>query len=270
MACSWFLVSGSSSLIIKRREAKNKERGARNQEQVTILLSIVLLALAPQRPGVEVDTSLVARAATDLLASRYPDVAHRLSVRVIRASGDIASEAEMRLVLVDTKTLPRAHVRINLEQKQDAGTWERAGHAMLYVSHFDSVAVALRSLQPDDAITRSELQFAWMDVTNFRGAPLTSARFSEMESEGPLFSDRFLRSDRALREGDIRPAYAIETGQSVSMTYSRQNFTLTLLTKARTTGFTGDFVKLFSTSTNKTYRARITAPGQAIWIETLD
>ena len=264
------MLTRDQGLENRDQRSGTRDQGLDTRDRVIILLSIVLLALAPQRPGHDVDTSLVAEAATDLLASRYPDVAHRLSVRVIRASGDIASNAEMRLVLTDTNTLPRAHVRITLEQKLKAGTWERAGHAMLYVSYFDSVAVALRSLQPDEPITRSDLQFAWMEVTKFRGTPLTSDRFSELESEGPLYSDRFLRPDRALRESDIRAAYAVETGQSVSMTYIRQNFSLALLTKARTKGFSGDFVKLFSSSTNKTYRARITAPGQAIWIETLD
>ena len=231
----------------------------------TLLILLLALPRVDHDPGVR-----IAEAATTLLASRYPDVAHRLSVRVIRASGSIDAESPVRLSWAEALEIPKGYVQAQVEQQVGTEQWEMAGRATLYISHFDSVAVSLKSFGPDEPVQPSDFQFAWIETTKFRGRPLTTAQFAIMETQGSMFTDRFLRPDRALRVSDLRPAYAAETGQSVTMAYSRAGISLTLLTKARRPGFEGDVIKLFSSVTNKTYRARLTAPGEAEWIETLN
>ena len=53
------------------------------------------------------------------------------------------------------------------------------------------------------------------------------------------------------------------------MRFERSGLHLNLTCKARETGHVDDEIRLYSTDTGKTYRARLTAPGAATWIETL-
>ena len=58
-------------------------------------------------------------------------------------------------------------------------------------------------------------------------------------------------------------------GDPVLMAYARGIITLKLNCKAREPGAVGDEIRLYAPNTDTTYRARLTAPGQAEWIETL-
>ena len=53
------------------------------------------------------------------------------------------------------------------------------------------------------------------------------------------------------------------------MRFERSGLHLNLTCKARETGHVDDEIRLYSADTGKTYRARLTAPGAATWIETL-
>jgi flagella basal body P-ring formation protein FlgA len=236
------------------------------------LLTILLLAPAPLFSAEDPGHAEIAEAAMDLLAERFPDAAHRLEVRVIRTGGDIRPDNSLRVVWPADAGLPQAHTQVKIEQSEPTSgdRWSETGWALLYVAHFDSVALTNRSLKRDEPVTEPDIQFAWLETTRFNGAPLTPRRYAELARQGEVFAHLHLNANRALRSDDLRTAYAVETGGSVTMSYRRASIELELICKARLPGYTGDIVKLFSSASNKTYRARITGPGTAEWLETLD
>ena len=239
------------------------------------LIAILLLAPAPrlhEGPGPPRVSTLQLRileAATLNLEERFPDDASRLEVRLLRTGGRLVAELPVRLKLPDTAALPRAHVQAKVHQI-DGGVWQEKGWAMLYISHFDSVAVTTRKLKEDEQLTPADFRFAWIETTKFRGEPLTPENLRRLFRQGSTFADQFLKEERTLREGDVRNALDVTLGQSVTMTYRRDQFVLSFTCKARMPGFTGDEIKLFAPATNKTYRVRITGPGKAEWLETLE
>ena len=86
---------------------------------------------------------------------------------------------------------------------------------------------------------------------------------------GPLFATRHLREGRTLRRGDLRAAFTADIGDAVTMRYRRGGLALDLRGQAREAGHVGDAIRLHVPDTNTTYRARLTAAGEADWIETL-
>ncbi len=141
---------------------------------------------------------------------------------------------------------------------------------MLYVSHYDSVGVITRRLEEDEPVSREDTRFTRIETTRFRGEPLTPEILRQLQANGKLFANRFLKAERTLRITDLRNALDVALGESVIMTYRRNAFALEFTCKARMQGFVGDEIKLFAPATNKTYRARISGPGRARWLETLD
>ncbi len=141
---------------------------------------------------------------------------------------------------------------------------------MLYVAHYDSVGVIMRRLEEDEPVMPAEIRFVRIETTRFHGEPLTPQILSQLQAQGELFANRFLKAERTLRADDIRNALDVALGQSVIMTYRRDAFVLEFTCKARMQGFIGDEIKLFAPATNKTYRARISGPGRAQWLETLE
>ncbi len=115
-----------------------------------------------------------------------------------------------------------------------------------------------------------DFRFAWLETTRFRGEPLTPDGVRRLFEKGDTFAHRHLNEERTLKEGDVRNALDVKLGQSVNMTYRRDQFVLEFTCKARMQGFTGDEIKLFAPATNKTYRVLITGPGEAEWLETLE
>ncbi|MCH8962784.1 MAG: flagella basal body P-ring formation protein FlgA, partial [Bacteroidetes bacterium] len=141
--------------------------------------------------------------------------------------------------------------------------------ALLYVAHFDSVVIARATMPSGDEVILATASIAWMETTTFRGAPLRPDELRALIQEGALFATRTIREGRVLRHADVRRAYAAETGATVMMRYRRGRLQFDLSCKARQAGHLDDAIRLYSSETGKTYRARLTGPGAAEWIETL-
>ncbi|RMF63997.1 MAG: flagella basal body P-ring formation protein FlgA [Bacteroidetes bacterium] len=236
----------------------------------TILLSLLLAGLVAGTASAGPDplAGRLQAAVRALLAERYPSEAGRLQVRILRAEGALDDLDEVRLYLRSGDGLPRGHTQADVLAPAADGSWKKVGWTLLYVAHYDSVVVPVRDLEAGTLLTPEDVSVIWLDVTTFRGQPLTATLFRRMQSE-PTFATRTLRAGQALRTGDLRPPYAAHTGDAVVMLYRRGPVTLRLTCKAREAGFTGDLIRLYYPDATTTYRARLTGPGTAEWVETL-
>ncbi|ARA94807.1 flagella basal body P-ring formation protein FlgA [Rhodothermaceae bacterium RA] len=239
----------------------------------------VLLVLPAFRPGPLPDPSeqaaaQVRAAARAWLEARYPSLAPRMEVRVLRLSPEAqdtlaAAALPLRINAPGRAALPRGRTQVALLGGNDTAGWSRLGWALLYVAHYDSVLIPTRRMAADEPLTEDALRTAWVETTTFRGEPLTPAAFRALRADGELLAERSLREGRPLRRSDVRPPYAAEVGDAVAMRFQRGRITLLLPCKAREPGFVGDVIRLYSPDTRTTYRARLTAAGAAEWIETL-
>lgn len=215
----------------------------------------------------EVSTEDVRNAAEALFRERFPEMAHRLDVRVVRIGSSVESPSALRARLNHTESIPRGHAQIRLSARHD-DTWEDAGWALLYVAHFDSVAIAQNTVSRGDRVNRSDISFVWMETTKFRGDPLNPGAFRALTSD-ELYAESPLRAGEALRSNDLRPPYLAETGESITMTYSRGSLELKLTCQAREPGLRGDVIRAYSPDTKTTYKVILTGPGTASWKSTL-
>lgn len=229
----------------------------------------VVLGQAAHAQPAQPATAHVQALAEQALAERFPGDAGRLAVRVKRVEAALGEAATLRLDMPTGDGLPRGTTQVKLLAGSDAAGWERVGWALLYVSLYDSVLVARAPLRPGDAVTPDALRPAWIETTRFAGEPLRPAALRRLLADGAVFAARTIGADKVLRRDQVRPAYAAETGATVMMRFERGGLRLNLTCKARETGHTGDAIRLYSSDTGKTYRARLTGPGTAAWIETL-
>ncbi|MEP0549122.1 MAG: flagellar basal body P-ring formation chaperone FlgA [Rhodothermales bacterium] len=205
-------------------------------------------------------------AAERALAARFPDDAERLRVRVLRTGGDVDAAAPIRVVLPGGAAIPRGHTQVDVLAETPNG-WQKTGWALLHVAHYDSVVVARRAVGRGEPVAPADLGTVWTETTTFHGEPLRAADLRALGDD--LRADRSLRADRALRRGDLRPPFAADTGDAVTMRYRRGTLTLAVPCHAREPGAVGDEIRLYNATTDATYRARLTAPGEAEWIVTL-
>ena len=207
--------------------------------------------------------------AEEVLAERYPDNAHRFDVRVKRVEAMVEAEEGVRLVFPAEDKWPRGTMQVKLFTGSDTAGWQKAGWALLYIAHFDSVVIAQATVSSGDEVSLADAGVAWIETTTFRGEPLRPDDLRALTQEGALFATRSIPEGRVLRRDDLRPAFAVETGASVMMRYQRGSLTFDLSCKARQAGHLDDAIRLYSSETGKTYRARLTGTGAAEWIETL-
>lgn len=210
----------------------------------------------------------VQAAADALLAERFPDHAARLQVRVVRMSGSIAGEMPLHIRFTASDGVPKGHTQSRVIWETNDGPVD-AGWAVLYVAHFDSVAVAHRDVAAGEAVSVEDLGTAWLDVTTFRGQPMDASTLARIRQGERLLAKKPIAAGGALRKGDLRSPYAADTGESVQLTYRRGLVVLTLSCRAREPGVVGDVVRLYSDATQSTYKARLTANGEAEWVATL-
>ena len=229
---------------------------------IALLTPIAAFAQGPQ-------TVRVRALAERVLAERYPDDAHRLEVRVKRVEATFEAEAGLRLDFRAEDEVPRGTTQVKLFTGSDASGWQKAGWALLYIARFDSVVIARARVSSGDEVSLADANVAWIETTAFRGEPLRPDDLRARIQEGTLFATRSLGEGRVLRRDDLRPAYAVETGATVMMRYRRGRLQFELSCKARQAGYLDDAIRLYSSETGKTYRARLTGPGAAEWIETL-
>ncbi|MDT7856065.1 flagellar basal body P-ring formation chaperone FlgA [Rubrivirga sp. S365] len=228
-----------------------------------VAAAVVLAALA-SAPGASAQAAPEARvqaAAEALLAERFPEAAPRLAPRVLRLAADVPPGAPVRLALAEARGVPRGHTRADVVT--DAG---RAGWALLYVAHFDSVAVARRALSRGDTLGSGAVEAAWIETTRFHGDPVAPAA---LRGGAAPTARRTVRAGEALRQSVLAWPTAVGTGDAVRVRYRRGGLLLTVDATARETGAVGEAVRVYSRSTGATYRVRVTAPGRADWIETL-
>lgn len=228
-----------------------------------VLLLVLLLLAPPDPPSLQ-------SAAEHALAARFPEAAERLRVRVLRTGGDMSTAAvgttSLRIELGSDEALPRGHTKADVLLQTPTG-WQKTGWALLHVAHFDSVVVARRFVRRGEAVSPSDLGAAWIETTAFHGEPLRTADLRALGTD--RFAGRALRPDHALRQGDLRPPFAADTGDTVAMRYERGPLSFTIPCHARRPGTVGDVVRLYAPATGTTYRARLTGPGEAEWIATL-
>ncbi len=228
-------------------------------------LLAALLLILPLTGATATPSSLQA-AAENALAARFPEDAERLRVRVLRTGGDVSAPS-LRVDLPADATVPRGHTQVNVLADTPSG-WQKTGWALLHVAHFDSVVVAWRSVPRDEAVAATDLGIAWLETTTFHGEPMRAADLRAFVTD-QLFAARSLREGRALRRDDLRPPLAVDTGDTVTMQYRRGALAFSIPCHTRAPGAVGDAVRLFAPATGTTYRARLTAPGEAEWIATL-
>ena len=233
-----------------------------------ILLYIVLFLSFPpvlQSESRNTDEQLI-EAVTSLLQNRYPHRQNNLQVRLVRTGGDINLENTFEVLLPATNKIPRALQRIEVRHADQ----NKNGWALVYVAHFDSVLAANRPLKNDEQIDIHDLDVLWTETTRFHGEPLKPAMMRKMFARGLVFASRYVAGDKILKERDLRNAFDITTGQSVTMLYQQRGVKLSFTCKSRNQGFIGDLIKLYSPDTQLMYKAKIIRPGVASWVETLE
>jgi flagellar basal body P-ring formation protein FlgA len=208
--------------------------------------------------------SQIQRAAEASLRQAFPEQATHLEVRVTRMSDGLPLEEALEIVWPSAAGIPKARVQANV-----ALAGSKVGWALLYVAHYDSVVVSRNRLDMDAELSEGDLTVSWMETTRFHGTPLLARDLRAMRRQGAVYAARLIQADRALRSSDLRPAYAADTGDLVLMDYNRGIVRLRLSCKAREPGAVGDTIRLYAPDTDTNYRARLTAPGQAEWLETL-
>ena len=184
-------------------------------------------------------------AADEYLAERFPEMAFRLRVRVVRVNRSAAQGETLRIRPAILDGIPRGHTQVKLLVEREGGLRE-AGTALIFVAHFDSVTVALRDIPAGQELSTSDVAFSWVEVTSFRGDALRSEEFrSRITAEG-IVAKHGRKAGDALRVDDVRAPYAAESGEMVSMTYRRGPVVLKLNCKARESGVAGDIIRLHS------------------------
>jgi flagella basal body P-ring formation protein FlgA len=230
------------------------------------LLPFILSAVLAVGAGPEAtSTERVLEAARQMLESEYPGDADRLEVRVVRLGGDVSETEPVTLRLRRPDPIPRGHVRVDIHG--DGGG--RTGWAILFVAHFDSLAVCTRSIAAGDPMTPDHVALKRIETTRLTGHTLDAPTLRALFATGPVFATKHLREGHVLRANDVRLPFDAEPGDRVLMTYRRAGMSLVLSCKAREAGATGSVIRLYSPETRSTYRARLEGPGQAEWIETL-
>jgi flagella basal body P-ring formation protein FlgA len=222
-----------------------------------MLLPLLLLAAlsVADPPGLAVRAEAA-------LAERYRQGPH-LEVRVLRTGGEIPA-GRLRLAFPTGDAVPRGHLQVDVLGGEGEG--RRAGWLLLQVAHFDSVLVPTRRLARGGAVPPDALEAVWTETTRLAGDPLRPA---DLPALGEPVANRFLPAGRPLRHGDLRAPNAAEPGDAVALRYERNGLALVLSCRAREAGAPGATIRVICPDTGALYRALLTAPGEAAWVETL-
>ncbi len=234
------------------------------------LLLAALLLLTPTRAYASgpSDEARIREQAERQLFSTFPSGKARLQVRVQQVHVDSLPQGRFELTFPSPGEMPRAHTQVGVMVQRE-GRSEKAGWALLYVAHYDSVLVAASSVESDAELAAPMVNVALLETTRFNGKPLSAAFYRDMAASGPLFATRSLRTGRVLRQRDVRGAYAADAGDPVLMTYRRGPIVLRLTCTAREPGAMGSIIRLHNAKNDTMYRARLNGSGTADWIETL-
>lgn len=192
----------------------------------------------------------------------YGSAAPHVEIEVVRVTGIAADAASIDIEWPGDTPQGTTQLRI-----RDRATGAE-GWALLRIRLMDHVAIPARQLDAGETLDASTIRFELTDLSSVNGRALTQSDFDRLTADHPLEARRRLRADRALRIDDVRGPLAVETGQALTMTYNRGPLVLTLSGTAREPGTVGDVIRIYSSDTRATYRARLTGEGRAEWIET--
>lgn len=238
--------------------------------RVACMLTGLLLVLGPVgRSQAQEGKKAVREAATQTLASRYPESAAHLDVRVRRVRGSIDTTKALQLTFPEQEGTPTGPARVDLRTRGPSGAWADAGWALLHVARFDSVVTVQGRVRRGEAIPPAQVETAWIETTDLYGDPLRADDFRDRTANGPVIAERHIQSGRVLRTEDVRLPYTADTGSSIRIHYRRGRLHFELSCKAREPGFVDEVIRVHCPDLNTMYRARLTGEHTAQWIETL-
>jgi len=146
---------------------------------------------------------------------------------------------------------------------------ERIGYAMIEVTWFDSVMVAMESLSKNQHLSPSSLKPVWMDITHFSGEPLRPSDFRKALTQQHTRVARLIRAGKPLRISDLLPPLAADTGDTVILEVKRNHFSIMMPCTARQPGSVGDIIRVYCPDTDRHYRAQLTNQQKALWVQTI-
>ena len=232
-----------------------------------LLWIIGLLQVLGLRPAAEPVDVQLRHAIDSLLAETFPALAGHLAPRLVRYQAPASGRLRLRLPpAVDD---PTGSLQVEIWTLDERGGWRKTGWALFYVARYDSVVVTRQALRRNEPVDPAALEIVWQETTRLRTPPLTPNALRRLRQQGPLLAVRSVAAGQILRADDLRPPYAVQTGETVWMRYRRGGILLRLRCQARASGFVGDAIELYAPQTRATYRGRIVAPGLVEWIATL-
>lgn len=232
-----------------------------------LLWIIGLLLGLSARPALEPVDVRLRHAVDSLLAKAFPALNRHLVPHLVRYQAIKTDRLQLRLPpAVDD---PTGFLQAEIWTADAHGSWRKTGWALFYVARYDSVVITRQRLQRNEPVDPAGLEIVWQETTRLRTPPLTPARFRKLQQQGVLRAARSVAAGQILRADDLRPPYAVQTGEIVWMRYRRGAILLRLRCQARAAGFIGDAIELYAPQTQATYRGRIVAPGLVEWIATL-
>lgn len=211
----------------------------------------------------------VRQAALRQLGAQYPESARRFEVRVDQVEPPAGRSDTLRVALRGGRRIPRSHHQVDLEVRTASGSWRRTGWALLDVALYDSVVVAREDLSSGETLSEAQTESAWMDVTDLRGLPMTTAGLRQARSSARTVLTRPVRQGEVLRADDLRGSYAADVGDPLLLRYERGPVRARLDCKAREPGSQGEVIRVYCASTRSMYRARLTEAGRARWLTTI-
>ncbi|GBD00750.1 hypothetical protein HRbin18_00464 [bacterium HR18] len=230
-------------------------------------ISVALWTLmGPAIASDPIDTRLLV-AADSLLAAAFPTLHGHLKASLMRYQ--VTASGPLQLRLPPTTKDPIGHLQVDVWVADAQQLWRKVGWALFFVARYDSVVVARRTLQRGDNVSGADLAIVWQETTRLRTPPLSPQQLRQLQMQGPLEAMRRITAGEVLRADDLKPPRAAATGETVWMRYRRGALELLLRCQARMPGYVGDEIELYAPQTQATYRARLTAPGWAEWIATL-
>ncbi len=232
-----------------------------------LLWIIGLLQMLGTQSAVEPVGIRLRHAIDSLLVEAFPALVGHLEPRLVRYQ--VAELDRFQLRLPPAVDDPTGSLQVEIWAPDMRGAWHKAGWALFYVARYDSVVVARQALRRSEPVDPAALELVWQETTRLRTPPLTPDALRRLQPQGPLLAVRSVAAGEVLRANDLRPPYAVQTGETVWMHYRRGSILLRLPCQARTAGFVGDVIELYAPQTRATYRGRIVAPGLVEWIATL-
>lgn len=227
---------------------------------VALLFAVGATAQSGPRQSDDANEAIVDGANADISA-RWPELAQRVEVRVLRMTGDEAEmDGDLRVRLL-TDAPPRGRTSAELHVRDASGSWRRVGWALLEVAWFGEAVILTESVQRGAPISREAFKVERTDITNVT-APLVA-----MDSLGGenWTAARTLASGTTLTVDLVERPNAANRGDAVRFRYERGAVAIDLVGEARERGAVGDVIRVYSSDTRSTHRVLMTAPGEGIW-----